>query len=196
MNKKRRGYILIEMLMAVTFFALAGTSVALGVVQAAHAQKTLHEEHRNYFYQTTLSVRLDQDLHNIAVIEESIFTGKEKEMRFPVTVWWEEHAPALVEVNYYFDSGALWREEKVLSADFRKPPSKKIRVLNDVRKLQFFYPYLDEKQQLALLPFWIDKPYTGPPRSVLIKAEIHDGLTFEKTLDVPLGHYGKIPDET
>ncbi len=193
-NKSQQtGYLLIELLIATALFGLASTALFTGVMQAVKAQEVLRQAQQAYFKQTGLWSRMESDFHNLVTLDEPIFRGRKDEISFPVLRQNAGQAPFAALVEYVNEDGTLVRNETNLRPVLGREKVLKRKVLKGVGSVQFFYPYRDEKDRLVLLPFWIDKPYDGPPRAVQIKVVMHKPeQVFEKWIEIPLGREGRM----
>jgi type II secretory pathway component PulJ len=194
------GFILIEMLVAASLFALVATGLSTGFVQGVKAHQRIEESFKAYDPLRLLFLRLDRDLRNAIILEDYPFKGKKDEIEFPALLTEEKDLPAgkagkrLHLIRYFVKDHALIRSEEELTLKLTKPKPQEKTLVKGLGSFELQFPYLDDEEALVFHPFWLDEPYYGIPRAVTVKLE-REKETLEKLISIPQGRTGRIPHE-
>lgn len=192
---KQRGYVLIEMLAACVLFALAGTLIFRGLIQGMKAEAKARSMQAVQMHMETFWMTAAKDLRNAVYLRDYFFSGKEREMTFPVFMSSPESECGLKQVRYSIQNGNLVRSEIKLprGLDRSEPPGR--TVLKGVKNFTIEYPYLGDKEEAFFRPFWLEHPYFGIPLVLKIEIVLKDSQRFERMIQIPQGKWGHLIHE-
>ncbi len=208
----KRSFTLIELLISITIFALAGTAVysvfASGMIAWRRGNKD-----KTYVRKVRIAAEsMERDLKNTFDFSEIAFEGREDSVRFTALISNEfdsegDESEIYYEVGrmaYFYDKekGALCKEEKNFpdisrkkedsSIDWGGEEDGKVKILFDnLRELEFSYCYLDNVTgSYKWKDDWKKEEQDSIPIAVKIlmvfKKEMNQG-DFEKLVFIPIG---------
>jgi hypothetical protein len=187
----RKGFILIEVLIAAGLIAIVGGSLYMGFMQAVKIDKTIREVSALNNPFKLFWMEAGKDLRNTVSLREEKFIGSQDEITFPVL----KSPYQLLRVHYVVKDGKLIRSEENLPEKFVKDnPGQKI-LINDIECIRFQYAYLDEEEQLVYQTFWTEEPYFGIPRAIKIDIKLlNREKTFTRLIPIPQGQWGHMAE--
>ena len=187
MNK--RGFVLIELLVASTLLSIAGAGLYGGLSQAVKIDTNIKNTSALYDPIKILWLRADKDLRNTLTLRDYKFVGKQDEMAFPIL----NESGQILRVHYFVKQGELLRTEEKLPEKFVKEPLKESVLLKNVDRIKFEYVYLDEEERLILKPIWIEEPYFGIPKAVRVEVKLKNSQkVFSRLISIPQGRWGHV----
>lgn len=186
-----RGFILVEFLVAIILFSLAGAGIYNGLMQGIRAEKWIRQSFKTYDPIRIVFLRLDEDLRNTVRLKDYPFVGKKEEIRFPARL---ENVNQVVLIRYFLRNGALVRTESELKPELKKGNEKEKVLIANVKSLVFQYPYIDTEEKRLFENFWLDDPYQGIPRGVQMNIKF-EGVDLSKMVSIPQGKLGHIEHE-
>lgn len=187
MNK--RGFVLIELLVASTLLSIAGAGLYGGLSQAVKIDTNIKNTSALYDPLKILWLRADKDLRNTLTLRDYKFVGKQDEMAFPIL----NESGQILRVHYFVKQGELLRTEERLPEKFVKEPLKESVLLKNVDRIKFEYVYLDEEERLILKPIWIEEPYFGIPKAVRMEVKLKTSQkVFSRLISIPQGRWGHV----
>lgn len=188
----RKGFSLIEVLIAATLLSLAGAGIYSGISHAVRMRRAIYEmsvfhDPIQIFWEQT-----GKDLRNAVALRDYRFIGKSDEMIFPVL----RSSTDLFRVRYFVKEGALFRSEEKLPEKFvRETPLEECQ-LKGLTKCRFEYGYLDEEEKLVFRPDWSDDPYFGIPEVVKVEVTLKgSSKIFSQILSLQQGRWGHLTEE-
>ncbi len=197
-KSRARGYMLVEMITALTLFSLAGSSLYNGYREGVYCYQRIDLSRKSYSGPKLFFIRLEEDLRNMVVLRDFPFSGAAREISFPAFL--PENADKdkngfrLVQIRYFVEGQELIREEKEITSSLMKPKPRKKILLKDAESVVFRFSYKDEDDERLFKQFWLKDPYPGLPRAV--QAEIKTpALDILKTVSIPHGVFGVIPED-
>jgi len=183
----RRGFVLMEVLVATTLLSLAGSGLYSGLTQAVKIQRMIRETDSLHDPFKILWMRAGKDLRNMISIRNYRFIGKQDEMAFPISSGYSQ----LSIVRYFTEDGKLLRSEKKLPEALVKAPPAENIFLENVETVRFEYAYLDAEDRLLFKPIWMEEPYFGLPKAVRITAKPKNSQkVFSRLFSIPQGRWG------
>lgn len=191
------GYVLIEMLLAIALLSLVFASLFAGLLQSTKIERRIRTEDRIYDPARITKMKMETDLRNAVVLRDYPFRGKENEMSFPLIKYETERGteePFLYEIDYRIEDGKLMRRETEITKSLKRKEPWKITLLKGIAGGKFSYSYLDEKEQVRFLSFWLEEPYFGIPSGIKVDWN-YEGRSFSRILSVPQGHWGRMVEK-
>ncbi len=192
-RKSQRGYLLLELVTAMTLFCIAGLALYAGFVQGVRCYHRIELSQKNFNASKLFFLRLEEDARNMVVLRDHPFEGKADEIRFPALLPGAakngETVFRLAEVHYYLKGKTLIREEEELSTRLSKPRPKEKVLLTDGSEVSFRFPYEGEEGAHEFESFWLDDPYRGLPRAIQVEVKKED-FEWVKTISIPPGFFG------
>lgn len=181
MKHSQKGVTLIELIVALTLFAIAaplvGRAFYQGVRAAMKVRAAIDERRR----EDRMFSKIEMDLRNALALSAMPFEGASDRLAFPV-------AGSMKRVRYEVKDGALVRlEEDPVHA---KPVSETL-LADGIESFAAEYAYLDKAGKTLFFPYWIENPYTGLPRAVRVRVA-RKGAMKELLVSLPQGHFGKV----
>ncbi len=197
-KSRSRGYMLVEMITALTLFSLAGSSLYNGYREGVYCYQRIDLSRKSYSAPKLFFIRLEEDLRSMAVLRDFPFVGSSRDISFPAFLSEntdkDKSGFRLVLIRYFVEGQELIREEKEITNNLIKPKPRKKILLKDAQSVTFRFPYEDEDGQRVFKEFWVEDPYAGLPRAV--QAEIKtSALETVKTVSVPHGVFGLFPED-
>ena len=187
MNK--RGFVLIELLVASTLLSIAGAGLYGGLSQAVKMDTSIKNASALYDPLKILWLRADKDLRNTLTLRDYKFIGKQDEMAFPIL----NESGQILYIHYLVKQGELLRTEEKLPEKFVKEPLKESVLLKNIDRIKFEYVYLDEEERLILKPIWIEEPYFGIPKAVRVEVKLKNSQkVFSRLISIPQGRWGHV----
>jgi len=197
--KKQRGYLLVELLTALTLFSVAGSSLYSGFIEGVHCHKRIEESNKTFSGPKLLFLRFEEDLRNMVPLKDYPFKGTAGEITFPALLAEDAAGKGtrfrLVQVRYFIHETELIREEEELSTKLNKAKAKEKTVLRNVEKLTFRFPVKGETGGIHFQDFWLEDPYPGLPRAVQVNLKT-EGLAAVKTVSIPQGLFAQTEEST
>lgn len=191
MNK--RGYLLIELLAALTLFSVAGSTLYTGVVEGIRSYERIRASQSLFNKPKIFFIQLEEDLHRIPALREEPFEGKAHEISFPVFLTavndQGKEERRLVRVKYSVEGRKLIREVRSIPEKLNDDEKMSKVLLSDVENVRFKFPYLQPDGLQTFEDFWLDEPYEGLPRAVQVHLET-EGLKAAKTVSILQGNFG------
>ena len=190
----RKGYVLIEVLVASVLLSLAVTGLYTGMMEGSRAQRVIQETNQIYDPLRNFWRRLEKDLKNSVYLRDEAYIGKRDEMIFSVIQMKNENDNKhfeLRKIQYFVEDGVLKRSDSEISNRLVKEKTKEKIALKGFDQIKFQYAYLDEEEKLLFDPFWLEEPYFGIPKAVKIELTIR-GFSFSKLISIPQGRWGHI----
>ena len=195
---KSRGFVLVELLVALMLFSLAGSSLYVAFVQGLRAQQRFSQEQKLYDPLRIFFLRFEEDLRNSVTLKDYPFEGKKEEISFPVLLGEEDRSGSqeskLFMIRYFIKGHNLLREKEELTAALLKPEPTVKEIIKDLGSADFEFPYKNTGGDLTFESFWIDDPFLRIPRGVRIHLT-KEGISLTKTVSIPQGRFGYLPDE-
>ena len=190
MKQRQRGYLLVEMLTALTLFSLAGTSLYTGYLQGLRCYREIGENYRIYAGPKMSFMKMEEDLRNMTALREYPFKGSEEEILFPAFLPVSDDEGRteyrLYQVRYFVRRGELVREQQELTSALKKPKASVKVMMKKVDVFKFSFPFESEDGRPFYGPIWPEDPYAGLPR--MVRVELSSGeLRLNKTVSVPHG---------
>lgn len=193
-KKRNGGYVLIELLTALTLFSFAGTSLYNGFIEGTRCYRRIEESSQVFSGPKVFFIQIESDLRNMAVIREENFEGKNNSIRFPAVLPFTDSGGKmsfrLVRIHYYLQGKKLIREEEEISSKLKNTYRKKKIVLKDIKSFKFSFPYREPNGVPGFTDFWVQSSDSSLPRAVRIDLN-SSGLRLEKTVSIPQGHFGQ-----
>lgn len=193
--KTRKGFILIEVLVATLLFSLAGSGLYTGFLQGIKAHQRIQESFQTYDPFRILFLRLEEDLRNTVTLKDYPFKGKSGEIQFPALLKEEklkernETKPLLI--RYSLKDHHLIRTQEEIASRLAKEKPKERILLKNLRSLEFRFSYEDPQEKRTFESFWLEEPYQGIPRGVRIRVE-RDKASLAKLVSIPQGRVGHL----
>ena len=184
----RKGYFLMEALVASALLSLASAGIFTGWMQAVKIERNVRETNALYDPFKILWMRASKDLRNTVSLREFLFVGKQEEAIFPV------HGPSGVSlIRYFMKDGQLFRSERALPEKLvRERPHEEV-LMKGIEHLKFEYMYLDEEERAVFKPIWMEEPYFGIPKAIKIQIQLKNSAKlFSKLVSIPQGQWGHI----
>ena len=189
---RTRGFVLVELLVALTLLSLAGTGMWLGFMQCLHAQQRIESNHRSQDPVRIFFLRLEKDLRNAVYLKDHKFHGNKESISFPV-LQQGEGGRKLLKVSYYKKNQSVVRSVQRLSSQLVKEHPKEVVLIDSVSRFEFAFPYANADERVEYQGFWFEEPYFGIPRSVEIKIT-GNANAFDKLVSIPQGKWGHLPE--
>lgn len=190
---RSRGYMLVEMITALTLFSLAGSSLYNGYREGVYCYQRIDLSRKSYSAPKLFFIRLEEDLRNMAVLRDFPFEGNSREISFPAFLAEDANKDKngfrLVQIRYFVEGQELIREEKEITTSLIKPKPRKKILLKDAESVTFRFPYEDEDAERMFKEFWVEDPYAGLPRAVQAAIKT-SALETVKTVSIPQGVFG------
>lgn len=184
---RRRGYILVEVLVASTLLSLAGVGLYTGFSKAMTLTSRVRQTQALYDPLKMLYFKADKDLRNMVSLREYPIVGKQEEIVFPSARLEGE----LIRVRYFLKDGSLMRSEESIPKGFTAQEAKSKILFSDVKDMRIEYAYLDEEDNLVFKPIWMDEPYFGIPRAVKLTIKTKkNALVFTRLFSIMQGRFG------
>ncbi len=194
----QKGFVLIEFLVAVILFALAGSMLSLSFIQGLKTNQRIHEGFKSYDPLRLTFISLERDLRNSVPLVDHPFVGKKDELKFPSLLPEEskegKKTASLYLIHYSVKEKALLRSQVKLSSRLTDEKAKEKILIKEFNSLEFHYPYQDEESNEVSQSFWLDEPYFGIPRSIKLKIATAS-VELEKMVSVPQGRIGHLVHE-
>lgn len=194
----KRGYVLIELLVAVILFAVAGSMLSMSFIQGLKTNKRIHEEFKSHDPLRVTFIQLERDLRNAVSLLDYPFHGKKDEIKFPGLLPEESKegkvTTSLYLIHYYLKNKKLMRSQEKLTAKLVSEERKEKILIKELSSFEFQFPYQDDDSKEVFEPFWLDEPYFGVPRSTKIKITTPE-LQLEKLISIPQGKAGHLVHE-
>lgn len=188
-----RGYLLIELLAALTLFSVAGSTLYTGVMEGIKSYERIRGSQSVFNKPKIFFIQLEEDLHRIPAVREEPFEGKSQEISFPVFLTavndQGQEEPRLVRVKYSIQGRELIREVRGIPEKLNDDGMVRKVLISNVENLRFKFPYLQPDGLQTFEDFWLDEPYEGTPRAVQVHLETK-GLTASKTVSILQGNFG------
>ena len=121
-------------------------------------------------------------------LEEYPFQGKEREIRFPIRI-----SDKILLIQYTYEKQTISRLEEHVTITLKNEKERERLVLEDVTGLEFKFSYEGDKEKTEFENFWLDDPYRGLPRGVLINLNYnHHGRaeSISRMVSIPQGRMG------
>ena len=194
---KRKGFVLIELLIAAMLLSLVSTGLLAGFIQGLKAQKRIQEGYRDSDPLHLFFLQADKDLRNGVPLNEYPFTAKNGDISFPALETQAKEKKLLL-IRYFVEGDMLKRSEEELTAKLTKEKPKEKVLLKNLKSFNFKFPYLDPKENVSYEPFWLTEPYFGIPRAVKMEVLLHGSgaspLSYTKLVSIPQGAFGHIKE--
>ena len=183
---KRRGYVLVEVLLAVSLLMIAGAGVTAGLAQGIRAERKIRKIDALYDPFKFLWLGAAKDLRNALALRDCKFAGEADRIEFAT------YANArLARVRYFTEGDRLVRSEEGLPEKFVKERPARQVLLTGVEKVEFQFAYLDEETGLVFKSVWPDEPYWGIPKAVKLNVKLKDNpKVFSRLIPIPQGRWG------
>lgn len=184
-----RGYVLVEMITALTLFSLAGSTLYNGYREGLYSYRRLEQSARVFNAPKLLFIRLERDLRNMTHLPGEPFRGQAREIQFPAVLTEMDGKVSrerLVIIRYYFREGELIREEMEKVPGLLKPRPRRKVMVSGLETAEFRFSYTDEQGDKVFEPLWIEDPYPGMPRAVQLKI-IRGDFSAIKLVSIPQG---------
>ncbi|MBI3317262.1 MAG: hypothetical protein HYZ85_04590 [Candidatus Omnitrophica bacterium] len=178
--QRAHGFLLIDSLIALTLFGIAGAGVTTSFYQAVKAEARIRESFREYDPIRLTFMRMDQDLRNMVRLREHPFKGKHSGIEFPI-----RKGDTLFTVEYKMEGNKLYRKERKITQGLKQEKAKEQILFKEGPAAEFFFPYENDDGMREFENDWLDDPYQGLPRAVQIKIG-----EFEKVVSIPQGRIG------
>lgn len=191
--RNEKGFTLVEMLIAVSLYALAMVCLTNAWLSCAHAHERARAELVKYEKVRSFFLRLERDLRRAVNDTEHPFRGKEDELSFETYVSPSSRtlSKSFTETGYLFSERGLSRSEK-------DPETEEIlreRSFPGFEAIRFSFPYRKEGGEIFFLPFWLEEPYQGLPSEVRVELSLSEGMKFTRSISLPQGRAGVLPNE-
>lgn len=194
----QKGFVLIELLVAMILFALAGSMLSFSFIQGLKTNQRIHEGFKSHDPLRLTFIQLERDLRNSVSLVDHPFTGKKGELKFPSLLPEEskegKKVTQLYLVHYFLKESRLIRSQAKLSSKLTNEEVKEKILIKELKSLEFEYPYQDEESNEVSESFWLDEPYFGIPRSVKLKILSRE-VNLEKIVSIPQGKMGHLVHE-
>ena len=128
----RRGFILIELLVAASLMSMAGAGLYSGLSQAMKMERSIKEAGALYGGFKLLWLRADKDLRNTLSLRDYPFMGKQDEMSFPIL----NESNEIHRIRYFIQEGDLLRSDENLPERLVKEPLKRSVLLKGVERVK------------------------------------------------------------
>ena len=185
----RKGFILIELLVATSLMSIAGAGLYNGFSQAMKMDKAIHNTDVLYDSFKILWLQADKDLRNALSLRDYKFVGKQDEMSFPIL----NQSDQILRIRYFLKEKDLLRSEEALPGRFVKETLRQDVLLKGVERVKFEYAYLDEEERLVLKPIWVEEPYFGIPKAVRMEIKLKSNpKIFSRLISIPQGRWGHV----
>ena len=190
---KKRGFTLIETVIAVALFTMVAISAygsfRSGFLAYQRIESQLGKEHEFKM----LANELNRELRNAIEYAPIAFSGKSDSIRFPCRLWRysdNQLQENLYDVSYQFRDGQLERSELKLKRKFgdRSEPLKES--LLPFESCRFQYAYKKHNDGIEWRNEWGKSPYLGLPRAIrlIVKNRSLRQKAEEKIIDILIPH--------
>lgn len=194
LRRANSGFILVELLTALTLFSVAGSSLYTGFVEGSKCYNRIEQSRVNYYKPKIFFMRLEQDLRNMVYLRDHPFEGNAAEISFaaqqPERDLLGNTEFKLVSIRYVKQGDKLVRFEEEISEKLKKDDRRRKTLLSGLNSFKFSFPYREPEGKLHFEEFWLDEPYEGLPRAVRTELST-GGFNAEKTVAVPHGVFGR-----
>ena len=176
--KSKRGFTLIELLVTFAIASFFFLTLSASFVAAMKVNREVRAQFIKFRFVRPFFLVFEKDLRNMVVCSAIPFQGKETECSFPT------FHQDLVRVRYLEKGEAFVRQE-----------GERMKILiPHLKKIHLEYGYKDQEEgKIVFLPYWLDEPYNGLPKTVKVSIELnHQGemLRFARLPFIPQGKWG------
>lgn len=197
--KTNTGFTLIELLIALFISTLMIIALSVVLISGLRAGERAKANFSKYQTSKVLFLTMEKELRNTLVYPSLPFRGKEDWFEFPSYTL--SHGKSggekkLIKIKYFLKQDKLIRTEENMKEDFRKKDSGERAVLSGIKSMRFEYPYTGPTKRARFFPFWLDAPYQGIPKAVVIRVQFVSGAGFTKMISIPQGRIGALPEST
>jgi prepilin-type N-terminal cleavage/methylation domain-containing protein len=176
----KKGVTLIELIVALTLFAIAVPLVGRAFYQGVRATAKVRASIDERRGEDRIFLKIETDLRNALPLSAMPFEGASDHFAFPV-------GGTLKRVRYAVRDGALVRFEEDAA---RQGVVSEMLLAQGIEMFVVEYAYRDETEKTLFLPYWAEEPYSGLPRAVRVRV-VRNGNTKELLVSLPQGHFGK-----
>jgi prepilin-type N-terminal cleavage/methylation domain-containing protein len=201
-TRRRAGFTLIEMLLAIVIFGIVSSSLYLSMRSGLALYKRSTEGLRQAHEITFFFNRLEEELRNSHYSTKHPFTATSERLEFPSVInEYEQDRATLsyVLIGYTAKRGRIEKKTTFLSQR-RDAREEKDILAPYLEKCEFFYPFYDqETETLEWQDKWDSELYKSLPRAVKIKCSFFVSVvdakkgprrTVERILYIPDGIWG------
>lgn len=180
MKLTQKGVTLVELMVALTLFAVAAPLVGRAFYQGVRATAKMRASVDERRGEDRMFSRIETDLRNALPLSVMSFEGASDRFAFPV-------AGSMKRVSYAAKDGALVRSEEGAAGH---GVVSETSLVQGIEAFTVEYAYRDGTGKTLFLPYWAEEPYTGLPRAVRVRV-VRNGNTKELLVSLPQGRFGK-----
>lgn len=180
MKLSQKGVTLIELIVALTLFAVAAPLVGRAFYQGVRATAKVRASIDERRGEDRMFSRIETDLRNALPLSVLPFEGASDRFAFPT-------AGNMKRVRYAAKDGALVRSEEGAAG---QGVVSETLLAQGIEAFTVEYAYRDGTGKTLFLSYWAEEPYAGLPRAVRVKV-MRNGNTKELFVSLPQGHFGK-----